>query len=200
MTRGRRWCLFEAAFPEIEDLSVLDLGGTAATWTTSPIRPRSVTCLNLDGVNQHAEAQWIQTHAGDACDPAVAELVDEHDLVFSNSVIEHVGGYAKRLAFAANVRRARRYWVQTPNRYFPVEPHWLFPGLQFLPVPVRALIVSRWSLGWGFVRDQDRREVIRRVLEVELIGAKELQYYFPDAELTEERFAGLAKSLVALRR
>ena len=28
--------------------------------------------------------------------------------------------------------------VQTPYRYFPVEPHWLFPGLQFLPMGLRA--------------------------------------------------------------
>ena len=27
--------------------------------------------------------------------------------------------------------------VQIPYRYFPIEPHWLFPGLQFLPQRAR---------------------------------------------------------------
>ena len=32
--------------------------------------------------------------------------------------------------------------MQTPYRYFPIEPHWLFPGMQFLPLPVRWSIAS----------------------------------------------------------
>lgn len=62
------------------------------------------------------------------------------DLVYSNSVIEHVGGHARSCDFAGMVKTlARRHWgVQTPYRYFSIEPHWLFPGLQFLPQSARA--------------------------------------------------------------
>ncbi len=38
-------------------------------------------------------------------------------------------------------------WVQTPYRYFPIEPHWIFPGFQFLPLSARTEISRRWPLG-----------------------------------------------------
>ncbi len=57
----------------------------------------------------------------------------EFDIAFSNSVIEHVPPELQA-AFAAEVSRvADRYFVQTPNRYFPIEPHYQLPLFQFLP-------------------------------------------------------------------
>jgi hypothetical protein len=41
---------------------------------------------------------------------------------------------------------------------------------------------------------------LETVLEVELLSIVELQYYFPDAEVLRERFAGLTKSLIATSR
>lgn len=49
-------------------------------------------------------------------------------LVYSNSLIEHLGGHARRAAFAEQVRSlAPRHWVQTPYRYSLIKPHWLVP-------------------------------------------------------------------------
>lgn len=65
-------------------------------------------------------------------------------------VLEHVGGHEQRSDFARWVRElGTHYWVQTPNRYFPVEPHWLFPGFQFPPDRTRAHVMRRWPLGSG---------------------------------------------------
>ena len=48
-------------------------------------------------------------------------------VVFSNSVIEHVPK-ALQPAFAREIRRVgNRYFVQTPNRFFPIEPHYQMP-------------------------------------------------------------------------
>src|SRR5215470_14519514 len=54
--------------------------------------------------------------------------------VFSNAVIEHVGGWNDQLRFAQEIRRvaSKGYFVTTPNRYFPVEPHTFLPFYQFL--------------------------------------------------------------------
>ena len=76
---------------------------------------------------------------GDACDPVGAVGGRSFDLVYSNSVIEHVGGHQRRELFAQAVRDlAPSHWVQTPYRYFPLEPFWLFSAFQFLPLPSRA--------------------------------------------------------------
>lgn len=49
---------------------------------------------------------------------------NEFDAVFSNSVIEHVGDYEAQRQMANEIMRVgKRYFVQTPNFYFPIEPH-----------------------------------------------------------------------------
>ena len=66
------------------------------------------------------------------------------EIAYSNSLVEHLAP-AARPAFADEIRRvAGRYWVQTPNRFFPVEPHVLLPGFQFLPIAAQRRL---WSLG-----------------------------------------------------
>ena len=57
----------------------------------------------------------------------------EFDLVYCNSVIEHVPP-ERREAFAAELRRVGRGWyVQTPAWSFPLEPHALLPFAHWLP-------------------------------------------------------------------
>ena len=51
----------------------------------------------------------------------------------------------------------RNYFIQTPNFYFPVEPHWVFPFFQFLPVATRVMLTRRFSLGHiGRIRDEQQ--------------------------------------------
>lgn len=121
----------------------------------------------------------------------------EFDVVFSNSVIEHVGGAEDQLAMAKEVRRVgRRYFVQTPNLYFPIEPHFLFPGFQFLSVDLRVAILTRVPLGWyGRVRDAGAAREI--VTSIRLLDEGRMRDLFPDAALHRERFLGLTKSFIA---
>src|SRR5271170_937494 len=68
----------------------------------------------------------------------------EFELVYCSSVIEHVPP-ARRAAFAAEVRRVGRGWfVQTPARSFPIEPHSLLPAAHWLPARARR---RYWRLG-----------------------------------------------------
>lgn len=193
--RARRWREFAATFPDIASMKVLDLGGDARAWRLSGVRPGHVTLLNV--VPQDVEESWMTAVVGDACEPA-PELLDV-DLVYSNSVIEHVGGHWRRQRFAEAARSTGRYWVQTPNRYFPIEPHFMIPWAQHLPLAARARVVAAWPLG-NYGRLRDPAEALRHATEIELLSRSEMELYFPDAaEIRVERAAGLAKSFIAIK-
>jgi len=192
--RRRRWDLLLHHFPHLADWRVLDLGGTVQFWQAAPVAPQSVTVLNLQADN--SDTPSITAVTGNALNPPES-IESNYDLVVSNSLIEHVGGAAERRRLADVVRdRAPRHWVQTPNRRFPIEPHWVFPGMQFLPTEQRAMVAQYWPFGHehSATRDQARHDV----LEVELIAARELAACFPTSTIVHERFAGLSKSLIAV--
>jgi len=114
-------------------------------------------------------------------------------------VLEHVGGYERRRRMAEAIRElAPEYWVQTPYRYFPVEPHWVAPAMQFLPVPARVVVARKWPL--AYTPGKSYEAAMRQVLTTELIGRAELRYLFPDAGIRNERLLGLTKSLIAIRK
>jgi hypothetical protein len=185
---------FRRCFPDLADMHVLDLGGTAHSWRAAGLRAKSVTLVNLDDFPV-AEEPWIHAVQGDAC----AGGFGKFDLVFSNSLLEHLGGHAKRQQFADVVREsAPDWWVQTPYRYFPVEPHWVFPWFQFLPFRARTALTEHWDLGHMPAR-KDRALAAELVASVELISATEMRSYFPESQIWFERFFGLPKSLVAVQ-
>jgi hypothetical protein len=198
--RLRRWAMFRESFPDFERMRVLDLGGTVDTWQRSPIRPSHVTVLNLFHQLEADDDTMVLVN-GDACcatDVLEAAGVDMNfDLVFSNSLIEHVGGHARRADFAKQVRDlAPRHWVQTPYRYFPVEPHWLFPGMQFMPLAARKKVAVHWPL--GFTRNYSAHDAHEQVFWTELLSLTEMRDHFPTSTIRHERVFGLTKSLIAL--
>ena len=135
--------------------------------------------------------------AGDARDLGRYDTAS-FDVVFSNSVIEHLGpSFADQMRMANEIRRvAKRYFVQTPNRYFPLEPHFLVPGFQFMPVWARTWLVSHFDVGW-YKRIPDKEAAKREVESVALLTARQLKELFPEARIYEETILGMTKSFVA---
>ncbi|EWM11130.1 class I SAM-dependent methyltransferase [Kutzneria sp. 744] len=192
--RAKRWNELTRRFPSLASMRVLDLGGLPDFWRQSSIRPAHVTTVNL--VPAQAPEPWVDHVVGDACAPEGLSG-KEFDLVVSNSLLEHVGGYSRRRQLADVIHgHSDRHWVQTPYRYFPIEPHWAFPGLQFLPVPARAAAVRLWPLGHAAI--PGRAESTDAVLATELLSLTEMRLLFPDSDIWHERAAGLTKSLVAV--
>ncbi|MFI5677333.1 class I SAM-dependent methyltransferase [Streptomyces cellulosae] len=197
--RTRRWEEMVRRFPELGDMRVLDLGGTPQSWTHAPVTPAQVVCVNLDSHHECREGR-VTGLVGDACDLPDALRNERFDLVYSNSLMEHVGGHSRRQRFAETVYTGGDlHWVQTPYRYFPVEPHWLFPGMQWLPFRAKVAVVRHWPHGTS---RQHRRpptvtEAAAKAAEVELLSATGMRTYFPHSQIWFERFAGLPKSLVA---
>jgi hypothetical protein len=69
------------------------------------------------------------------------------DLVFSNSVIEHLFSIQNQQKMANEVKRVgKNYYIQTPNKFFPIEPHWVFPFFQFLPFGLKVYLTKNFNL------------------------------------------------------
>jgi SAM-dependent methyltransferase len=197
--RRRRFVFFLSLLDRVpRPARILDVGGTREFWETMLPQGTSgihVTLLNLR--TQEVSGAGFDSVAGDARDLS-SYATKSFDVVFSNSVIEHLGpNFNDQMRMASEIRRVgARYFIQTPNRWFPIEPHFLTPGFQFFPLALRVWLVSHFSVGW-YPRIPDPAEARREVESVRLLGEREVRALFPDASIYTEKMLGLTKSFVA---
>lgn len=122
------------------------------------------------------------------------------EVAFSNSVIEHISAESDRQAFAAEiVRVGRRYYVQTPSRWFPVEPHLMTPLIHYLPRRVQRKLLRNFTV-WGILVRPTPEGCDAFLRDIRLMTTRELRRLFPAAEIWRERTLGLVKSLIAVSR
>ena len=149
-SRRRKFGLFMETMAPTAETTVLDIGvddlgfgerapdgggscGTLNFFEELYPWPARVTALGLhEGTRFHErypEARYVQ---GDALNLPFAD--GAFDIAFSNAVIEHVGGRDAQHRFVGEALRvARRAFVTTPNRWFPVEVHTRLPIVHWLP-------------------------------------------------------------------
>ena len=183
--------LFAELFKIDANTTVLDMGGDAFNWSMTASRP-TLTILNIyDPDNKLPGATYI---VGDGCDTGLPAKA--FDIVFSNSVIEHVGSSEKRRKFAAECMRCgKSFFVQTPNRWFPFDTHTLMPLIHWLPQRVFSKLVPISPRFLFFKADPGDFEDLKNL---HLLTKKELQDLFPTATIIEEKFLGITKSLIAI--
>lgn len=184
---------------------ILDLGGTHSYWKAFPDswlhhNNVKITLLNIEQVSIPSTAiDLFESVKGNACNLAQYRNA-EFDLVHSNSVIEHVGGWDKMRAMAEESLRVGKYlYLQTPYFWFPVEPHFLTPFIHWLPMSTRIWLACKIKMGnWPQASSVD--EAIRAQQSAVLLDKRMLEALFPDASIHFEKFLGLPKSLVATSR
>lgn len=197
--RRRRMASFLNIMDPKPGTSVLDLGGAPAIWETVAV-PLEITLLNLPGTVDSGEFKLLHSatlkhHSfkvveGDACN--VTQFGSRSfDVIFSNSVIEHVGPPEKQAEFAREVQRlGKAYWVQTPSKWFPIEPHSGLPFYWFYPEWMRNAIMKSWRQRlpswWADYISTTRVLSRRRMTEL-----------FPGATTRAEYFFGLPKSYIS---
>lgn len=197
--RSRRFAMFEGLIAALDKpIRILDVGGTVAFWEQRGWAERDdceITLLNL--AEEHSPFAHIRSTAGSAMD--MPEHADSaFDVVFSNSVIEHLYTLENQQKMASEVHRVGRgYWIQTPNYWFPVEPHFHVPGWQYMPQAARIALLRRFRCGWRGPCP-DKAEAADLVREVRLMSRSELRRCFPAATIYAEKFKGLTKSYVAI--
>lgn len=186
---------------------ILDIGGTAHYWKDLSVEISdkiSIVILNLhhprgaDPKGHPPESLDVSHVVGDGRD--LSGMSDaSFDLCHSNSVLEHVGGFADMVRFADETRRVGKwYFVQTPSLWFPIEPHYGAPFIHWFPWPIRARLLTSMAIGF---KDKfpSYRSAIDYVEFVNLIDAFTLRNLFPDANIVTERFLMLPKSNMAIR-
>lgn len=186
--------LFYHRFKVTTQTEVLDLGGREFNWMLMPFRPR-VTIVNrsLQG-KRSGEIQWI---LADVRELPFADKAFE--IIYSNSVIEHLGTIEDQRRFAAECRRVgRSYYVQTPNCRFPIEPHLLTPFIHWLPGRLQARLLRNFTV-WGWITRPNTAARAHFLNTTRMLTRAEFQALFPEAEIWTERFLWLTKSFAAVK-
>jgi hypothetical protein len=187
--RKQRMQRFVSRFCVNSTTKVLDLGGSALVWEVAEVRP-DLTILNLS--QNRFNGDWFKRVEGDACAAPFAD--QSFDIVFSNSVVEHVGSWDRQQEFAAECMRCgKSFFVQTPNRWFPIDLHTLLPFVHWLPRLFTACVP--WSP--RVILARSGKEELNDLMGLQLLTKKQMEMLFPGAEIIEEKFCGFTKSLLA---
>lgn len=207
--RKRRFAWIEETLHQLiaekGEVRVLDVGGRARYWKLldpSFYPNLHVTILNVEGETgtpaDAPEGLAVELRVGDACNmPEFAD--DSFDFCHSNSVIEHVGSLHNMVRFAAETRRvAAAFYHQTPNLWFPIDPHFGVPFIHWLPKSVRAILLLRYKLGYSS-RSPDFSRAASRADHTEIVNPAFMRALFPGAEMLKERIFYVFCKSIAVR-
>ena len=196
--RRKRFDLFlrlASAFPP--PIHVLDIGGEQRFWEVMGLAGNpSFQFVILNIIEPEITFSNFRKITGDATN--MHDIADgEFEIAFSNSVIEHLGTYARQDKMAQEIRRVgQSYFIQTPNKHFPIEPHFLVPFFQYFPMGLKISMVQRLNLGW-YQKIPDQEKAREHILSHRLLTESEMRTLFPNGKLFKERILGLTKSFIA---
>lgn len=192
--RRRRGRWFASEFRDCR--TVVDIGGTAEMWNGAPLGEH-ITLMNV-GESPAILPPHFTYIQGDGRDTRLPDA--SFDLAFSNSAIEHVGSFGDQRRFANEMLRVgRRLYCQTPNRWFPIEPHFLGLCVHWLPRKMFTPFVDRYFTLHGWRYKPDAETSTELINSIRLLTRREVQLLFPGCNLKTERFLGLPKSFVVWR-
>jgi len=204
--RGRKIVeLIEKVYAKKQKVDIVDVGGTREYWNIIPAdyfsrRNVHITVVNISPTENIPDMNesLFSYRQGDGC--RLEGIADgQFDIAHSNSVIEHVGDWEKMVDFAGEIRRiATMYYVQTPNYFFPVEPHFFFPFFHWFPFSLKLRLTMRFQLGC-FPKASSEEEARGFIELCRLLTKRKLLALFPDAALHRERLFFLAKSFILIR-
>jgi ubiquinone/menaquinone biosynthesis C-methylase UbiE len=196
--RSERVQLFLDIFKP-DGCSLLDVGGGNYFWdmvATRYDKTINITILNLltDGFGYNNNINYIQANA------LTLPFKDQsYDIVFSNSLLDHLRTFDNQKKVANEIRRVgKRYFVQTINRNFLIEPHYWTPLIHFLPKRFQKKLIRNFTL-WGIMNRPDNELINNLVDEIIPSTEKEFKELFPEAHIIHEKWCGLTKSFMAVK-
>jgi hypothetical protein len=195
--RRRRFRKFLETFSPTRSMRILDVGGLPRAWQGVPIESE-ITILNITPLDDF-EGSFLQPNhiavLGDGTRLPYPE--QSFDIVFSNSVIEHLGTWERQQAFAAEACRVgKRYWIQTPAKEFPLEPHYFGPFVHWFSKPMQKRLLRNFTL-WGLLGRPTDETLDQVLAELRLLNFREFRLLFDGPQIWVERVLGLPKSYTA---
>jgi hypothetical protein len=215
LARGKRDIVFLSSFPWVDpETRILDLGSQDGANIARVLAGCRITPANVHVADLNVAAV-TRAHQKFGFTPVVLSesgalpFPDAYfDIVYCSSVIEHVTipkrevwsatngrafrsqAMAHQKAFAAELRRvSKAYFVQTPNRAFPIESHTWLPLIGYLP---RRMLIPMLHL-------TNRIWIKRTAPDWNLLQREDMAALFPDAEIVTEKAFGMTKSFMAIR-
>ena len=181
-------------------IKMLDIGGRSSFWNNMQLgnymNLLDITIVNIEE-NRDLNKQFKYISA-DARKLPFAD--NSFDIVFSNSVIEHIEGgdgvtFDEQQKMADEILRVGKHcYVQTPNYWFPIEPHFLFPVFQYLPITIKTFLLRNFNLGW-YKKADNNIQATRIAKSIRLLSLKEMDSLFPNSKTYKENFFGFTKSI-----
>jgi hypothetical protein len=100
--------------------------------------------------------------------------------------------------FRKRLEETKRYILQTPYFWFPIEPHARTPLLHWIPESWAYRIVMARKCGfWSKAETID--QAMRTVQSAKMLDGRQLAVLFPDGKIEREKFLGVTKALMAIR-
>ncbi len=196
VARERMFAVFRSLVPFDADTTVVDVGVTpdedladSNLFEARYPYPRRVTATSVEDASlleaRYPGMRFVRTE-GDTL-----PFPDRHfDVAVSWAVLEHVGDRDRQRRFVAELTRvSRRFFLTTPNRWFPLELHTFLPLLHWLPRATHQRALR--ALGKDFWASTDN---------LNLLSADELQALFPpgvEVTVARHRTLGLTSNLLA---
>lgn len=197
--RRKRFAIFLNRINPQSNERILDIGGYPATWEGHQGIASEIHIANIHSISPPENPGNFQFQVADGCSLPFAD--QSFDILFSNSVIEHVGDFERQKAFANEARRVgKKLWIQTPAREFWIEPHYMTPFIHWLPRSWQNRLMRNFTV-WGWLTRPSQQQITDSLNEIKLLRHAEMRQLFPDCEIRREKvlFGLLTKSYIAVR-
>jgi hypothetical protein len=191
--------IIQFIFNENQRCNIIDLGGTEEFWNIIDTDFLYENNVKITLINLHPyeikNKQIFKMHHMDFFSLNPKDFPD-FDLSFSNSVIEHLENNENQKKFA-NLQKiiAKYFYCQTPNKFFFIEPHFVFPLFQFLPKRIQIFLLKNFRMG-NFAKLADEKIANKHLSEIKLLSKKELSILFPNISPKKEKLFFLTKSFI----
>jgi len=195
--RKKRFIMFLQLIKSLKrPLRILDVGGVQDFWDAVGFQEPGITVCLLNIYKIDVNRPGFSYVIGDARGLDTLFKDKEFDVVFSNSFLEHIALQEDQRRIAGEIRRiGKSYFIQVPNRNFPIEPHFCFPFFQFFPEVIKAWFVNHFPMGFA-ATISDKEKALEFVKGIRLFTENELEELFPDGIIFKEKFLGLTKSFI----
>ena len=192
--REKRFNFFLKKFDSLnKPITLLDIGGKINFWENRGLAGNNdykITVLNIE--KEKSNYSNINCLIGDATNLNQYKN-KSFDIVHSNSVIEHLYNFNNQKKMASEIIRVgKKFIIQTPNKYFFIEPHYLLPFFQFLPSSIKFFILTQTKM--SRLKRWNKDFAKQYIKEIRLMSFKELKTLFPNCNVYYEKFLGMNKS------